>query len=212
MHGNGAGFLRRNNFELHIFLQFHVFAPRRVLEARAFSFSSGEFQRDGLVRAHFAAVVIEQNVAGLHMQLTFLRVAFCIMQIDLHHALAANASGVRLVAAFARTHGIVAITSWTVNSDLNIFEEAAILVLELRRLRCMHGEECSRADHSRNGEARGLLRDRRGNRRESFAARSVARADVQVNAEDQQTNGNSNAGGPTRVAGRFAVAHSFVLA
>ena len=130
------------------------------------------------------------------------------MDIDLHVARAMNLAGFRLVAALARVDIVVAIAGAAVDGDPDVFEQAAIFVLESRGGGCTNREDGAVLLHLGELEFRGLLLDGGGHRsgRGAARARCLNRA-LRVDARDNQRDRGGRHSRPPRVSRRFLVSH-----
>ena len=120
-----------------------------VFHAYGFPISAWKNEFHRLVRLRCSGGPVKSHPAGLHMHF-FSRCSFktlrrplCFrraLQVDLHFAAAENASAHFFILAALRMNRVVPLASPPENSDLHVFEQARILILEIRGFGCFHGE------------------------------------------------------------------------
>ncbi len=130
---------------------------------------------DLLGRRCLAGVAIEGEIARRHLQLFISRFSggrIRALDIDLDVTRAVNLAGFRLVAALARVDVVVAIAGASVDRDPDVFEQAAIFVLESGGRGSANREDGAVLLHLGELEFCGLLLNGGGHR----GRRGVARA------------------------------------
>src|ERR1700690_1483207 len=136
-----------------------------------------ESECDGSGSGGFSRFTVEGEIARLYVHGLFgssARRGICALHVNLHLALAADASGQRFVAAFASVDIVVAVPFTAVHRDPNIPKEGSILILEFSGVRGTDGEYRAALLDIGVRKVIGLLLDLGRNGRRRSAARADA--------------------------------------
>ncbi len=131
------------------------------------------------------------------------------LDINLNVALATNVPIERFVIALTGVDIVVPIAFTSVNADPDIFEEGAILILELRGTRGADGEDSAALLDIGVGKVGGLLLNRGGDhRRESAEGAAAADEALHVDARDKQQDCAGGGSGPAGIARCLSITHA----
>ena len=162
-------------------------------------------------RGCLAGVAIEGEIAGGDLQLfirRFARGGVRALNIDLDVTGAMDFAGLGLVAAFVRVDVVIAIAGAPVDGDPDVFEQAAIFVLEARGGGSANREHGAVLVHLGELEFRGLLLNggRHPGGRGVARARCLNRA-LRVDAGNDERDRGRGQGRPLRVSRRLLISH-----